>query len=226
MRIQALPETIAAHITDKTGDNSKITIQPTGSVQRKSNALIAEIAEDKDIAVLSDEVYGFHSIRDRISPRAILLNVITVNAVSKTYAMTGWRLGYLVARGCALEQLLKIHQYVQACASSVSQMAALAAVTGPQDCVAQMRDEFRNRRDLMVSGFQEMGVDLVVPEGAFYLFPRVGDGDVVAARLSSAGVIVVPGSAFGPGGKEYIRLSYAAARSQLEVALARMKDIL
>jgi len=110
--------------------------------------------------------------------------------------MTGWRLGYLVAKGFALEHLLKIHQYVQACASSISQLAALQAVTGPQDCVAQMRDEFQSRRDLMVKGFREMGVDLVVPDGAFYLFPKVGDGDTVASWLTKGGVISVPGSAF------------------------------
>jgi aspartate/methionine/tyrosine aminotransferase len=89
-----------------------------------------------------------------------------------------------------------------------------------------MRDEFKARRDLLVAGFREMGVDIIVPEGAFYLFPRVGDGDAVAARLGQAGVITVPGSAFGSGGKEHIRISYAAARSQLEEALLRMKDIL
>ncbi|MDD4447111.1 MAG: aminotransferase class I/II-fold pyridoxal phosphate-dependent enzyme, partial [Methanothrix sp.] len=144
----------------------------------------------------------------------------------KTYAMTGWRLGYLAAKGGALEQLLKIHQYVQACASSISQAAALEAITGPQECVAQMRDEFKARRDLLVAGFREMGVDIMEPQGAFYLFPRVGDGDAVASRLGKAGVIAVPGSAFGPGGKEHIRISYAAARSQLEEAMRRMKDIL
>jgi aspartate aminotransferase len=89
-----------------------------------------------------------------------------------------------------------------------------------------MRDEFKARRDLLVNGFRDMGVDLIEPEGAFYLFPRVGDGDAVAARLGKAGVIAVPGSAFGPGGKEHIRISYAAARSQLEEAMRRMKDIL
>jgi aspartate aminotransferase len=186
---------------------------------------IAEIAEDKDVAVLSDEVYEHFIYRgEHVSPGRFSDNVITVNAVSKTYAMTGWRLGYLAAKGCALEQLLKIHQYVQACASSISQAAALAAVTGPQDCVFQMRDEFQSRRDLLVAGFRDMGVDLIEPEGAFYLFPRVGDGDVVAAKLGKAGV--VPGSAFGPGGKGHIRISYAAARSQLEEAMIRMKDIL
>jgi aspartate aminotransferase len=131
-----------------------------------------------------------------------------------------------VAKGGALEQLLKIHQYVQACASSISQAAALEAINGPQECVARMRDEFKARRDLLVNGFKEMGVDVIEPEGAFYLFPRVGDGDDVAARLGKAGVIVVPGSAFGPGGEEHIRISYAAARSQLEEAMRRMKDIL
>jgi aspartate aminotransferase len=188
---------------------------------------IAELADDKDIGVLSDEVYEHFIYQgEHVSPGRFSDNVITVNAVSKTYAMTGWRLGYLVAKGSSLEQLLKVHQYIQACACSISQLAALQAVTGPQDCVAQMREEFRSRRDLMVKGFGEMGVDLVVPEGAFYIFPNVGDGDAAAARLTRAGVITVPGSAFGPGGKEHIRISYAAARTQLEEALRRMKDIL
>jgi len=223
------PDALRSGITDKT----RLIIvnspsNPTGSVQTAEQMrAIAEIADDRDIAVLSDEVYEHFIYQgEHVSPGRFSDNVITVNAVSKTYAMTGWRLGYLAAKGCALEQLLKIHQYVQACASSISQMAALAAVTGPQDCVFQMRDEFKSRRDLLVKGFREMGVDLVVPEGAFYLFPRVGDGDAVAAALGKAGVIVVPGSAFGPGGREYIRLSYAAARSQLELALTRMRDIL
>ncbi len=223
------PDAVSERITDKT----RLIIlnspsNPTGSVQTAEQMrAIAEIAEDRDIGVLSDEVYEHFIYQgEHVSPGRFSDNVITVNAVSKTYAMTGWRLGYLVAKGCALEQLLKIHQYIQACASSISQMAALAAVAGPQDCVTGMREEFRSRRDLMVKGFQEMGVDLIEPEGAFYLFPRVGDGDDASARLGKAGVITVPGSAFGPGGKERIRISYAAARTQLEEALRRMKDIL
>jgi aspartate aminotransferase len=223
------PDAIADKITDKT----KLIVlnspsNPTGAVQTgEQMRSIAELAEDKDIGVLSDEVYEHFIYQgEHVSPGRFSDNVITVNAVSKTYAMTGWRLGYLVAKGSSLEQLLKVHQYVQACACSISQLAALQAVTGPQDCVAQMREEFRSRRDLMVKGFREMGVDLVVPEGAFYLFPKVGDGDAVAAWLAKGGVIAVPGSAFGPGGKEHIRISYAAARTQLEEALRRMKDIL
>ncbi|MGV8128206.1 MAG: pyridoxal phosphate-dependent aminotransferase [Methanothrix sp.] len=223
------PEAVAESITGKT----KLIIlnspsNPTGSVATAEQIkALAQIAEDRDIALLSDEVYEHFIYRgEHVSPARFSDNVITVNAVSKTYAMTGWRLGYLGARGYGLEQLLKIHQYVQACASSISQAAALEAVTGPKDCVALMRDEFRARRDLLVKGFQEMGLDIIEPEGAFYLFPKVGDGDAVAARLGKGGVIVVPGSAFGPGGKEHIRISYAAGRPQLEEALRRMKDIL
>jgi aspartate aminotransferase len=223
------PDAVADKITDKT----KLIVlnspsNPTGAVQTEEQMRsIAELADDKDIGVLSDEVYEHFIYQgEHVSPGRFSDNVITVNAVSKTYAMTGWRLGYLAAKGSSLEQLLKVHQYIQACACSISQLAALQAVTGPQDCVAQMREEFRSRRDLMVKGFGEMGVDLVVPEGAFYIFPNVGDGDAAAARLTRAGVITVPGSAFGPGGKEHIRISYAAARTQLEEALRRMKDIL
>ncbi len=193
------PQDLEERITDKT----KLIIinspsNPTGAVQTEDEMkAIAEMADDKDIGVISDEVYE-HFIYEgkNVSPGKYSENVITVNAVSKTYAMTGWRVGYMVAKGCALEELLKIHQYAQACACSISQKAALAAITGPQECVYQMRDEFRRRRDLLVEGFREMGIDLVEPKGAFYLFPRVGDGDSVAARLGKAGVIVVPGSAF------------------------------
>jgi aspartate aminotransferase len=188
---------------------------------------IAEIADDEDIALLSDEVYEHFIYRgEHVSPARFSDNVITVNAVSKTYAMTGWRLGYLAARNEAIEQHLKIHQYVQACASSISQAAALEAVCGPQDCVRQMRDEFMSRRDLLVAGFRDMGVELAEPDGAFYLFPHVGDGDLVAGKLARAGVITVPGSAFGQKGREHIRISYAASRADLEEALRRMKDIL
>ena len=188
---------------------------------------IAEIASDRGVTIISDEVYEhFLYEGEHVSPARFTDDVITINAVSKTYSMTGWRLGYLGAKGDALDQLLKVHQYIQACASSISQAAALAALTGPQDCVKAMRDEFKVRRDILAKGFKEMGVDLKVPLGAFYLFPKVDDGDLAASRLSNAGVIVVPGSAFGPGGKEHFRLSRAASRNKIEEALVRLRGIL
>ncbi|MFB3765897.1 MAG: pyridoxal phosphate-dependent aminotransferase [Methanotrichaceae archaeon] len=223
------PEAVEERITDRTRAiivNSPSN--PTGAVQTEEEIhALADIADDKDIALISDEVYE-HFIYDgrHVSPGRYSDNVITINAVSKVYAMAGWRLGYLIAKGCALENLLKAHQYIQACACSISQRAALAAITGPQDSIASMRDEFRKRRDLMVQSLKEMGVDLVTPQGAFYIFPKVGDGNAVAARLAKAGVIVVPGSTFGSRGKEHIRVSYAASWANLVEALKRMRNIL
>ena len=201
---------------------------PTGSVQtREELRALAELAEDHDFALISDEVYEqFIYEGEHASPALYSENVITINAVSKTYAMTGWRLGYLAARGEALENMLKIHQYVQACASSISQRAALAAVSGPQDCVRMMREEFRRRRDVLVEGLRSMGVEMEKPAGAFYAFPRVGDGNDVATRLIKKGVVVVPGTAFGSVGREHIRISYAASTEDIKTALERMREIL
>jgi len=201
---------------------------PTGAVQSGSEIRgLAELAEDNGIALISDEVYEhFIYEGEHVSPGRYSENVITVNAVSKTYAMTGWRLGYLAAPPEAIDVMLKIHQYIQACASSISQAAALAAITGPQDCVREMRETFKRRRDMMVRGLRDLGIDLVIPKGAFYIFPRVGDGDEFAARLSSAGVITVPGSAFGANGRPYIRISYATSDESLRLALERIETVM
>jgi aspartate aminotransferase len=228
-RLTMSPDAVAERVTRKT----KAIIlnspgNPTGAVLREEEVKgIAEIADDHDLAIISDEVYE-HFIYEgkHVSPAQFSDNVITINAVSKTYAMTGWRLGYMGAKGVTLEHLLKVHQYAQACASSISQKAAYAALTGPQECVLAMRDEFRSRRDMLVEGFEDMGVELHRPEGAFYLFPRVIEGDDIADHLAKAGVIVVPGSAFGEGGMEHIRISYAASREKLIIALGRMRGIL
>jgi len=228
-RLRISPEAVEARITDRTKAliiNSPSN--PTGAVQTEEELhALADLADDRDIAMISDEVYE-HFIYDgkHVSPARYSDQVITINAVSKTYAMTGWRLGYLGAKGDALEQMLKVHQYIQACACSISQKAALAALTGPQECVFEMRDEFRIRRDMLVEGFCEMGVELARPEGAFYVFPKVGDGDSTSAKLIKHGVVTVPGSAFGPGGREHIRISYAVSRDKIEEALRRMRDIL
>ncbi len=228
-RFHLTAEAVAERVTPRTRAlivNSPNT--PTGSVQtREELRALAELAEDHDFALISDEVYEqFIYEGEHASPALYSENVITINAVSKTYAMTGWRLGYLAARGEALENMLKIHQYVQACASSISQRAALAAVSGPQDCVRMMREEFRRRRDVLVEGLRSMGVEMEKPAGAFYAFPRVGDGNDVATRLIKKGVVVVPGTAFGSVGREHIRISYAASMEDIKTALERMREIL
>ena len=200
---------------------------PTGSVQtRQEIKALVEIAEDNDIIIISDEVYEhFIYEGEHVSPAQFSDNVITINAVSKTYAMTGWRIGYVAARKEYTEQMLKVHQYIQACANSIAQKAALAAIEGPQDCVAQMRESFRVRRDILLNGFCEMGIKCVKPQGAFYAFPEVEDEDA-PQKLRKEGVLVVPGSAFGENGKGHIRISYATSEGNLRRAIGVMERVL
>jgi aspartate aminotransferase len=149
-------------------------------------------------------------------------NVVVVNACSKTYSMTGWRLGWVTASNPRIERMLRVHQYVQACASAPAQYAAEAALTGPQDVVAEMTDAFESRRDLVVEGLTDIGLDLPTPEGAFYAMPKVPDGFV--DECIDRGVIVVPGEAFGRYGAGYARLSYATDEDTLREALAVMGE--
>ena len=200
---------------------------PTGTVQTmKEIRELAGIAEDNDITIISDEVYE-HFIYDgeHVSPAQFTDNVITINAVSKTYAMTGWRIGYAAAKKEYIEQMLKVHQYIQACACSISQKAAQAAIEGPQDCVQEMRESFMARRDLLLEGLNSMGIHCIRPQGAFYAFPEVEDEDA-SRKLIENGVIVVPGTAFGENGKGHIRISYATASENIRKALGIMEKVL
>ncbi len=202
---------------------------PTGAVESEENIkALVDVAHDHHITLISDEVYE-HLIYDGLkhtSPaRFSDAGVITVNAVSKTYAMTGFRLGYLAAREEYVEQMLKIHQYIQACASSISQHAALAAISGPQDGVAEMRSEFKRRRDFAVDALHDMAMTFNTPKGAFYIFPRVGDEQEFVDTLKQRGVIVTPGSAFGTMGKNHVRISYAASFDILKRAFAIMNEV-
>jgi aspartate aminotransferase len=223
------PEAVLEKITQKTRAivlNSPSN--PTGAVSsREDIKALAEIAEDHNITILSDEVYEYFIYEgEHVSPASYSDNVITVNATSKSYAMTGWRLGYVAARAEYIGQMLKVHQYIQACANSVAQKAAYAAVTGPKDSVNAMKVEFRKRRDVLVKGLNELGMECALPKGAFYAFPKVSDSAEVASKLISNGVIVVPGTAFGSEGDGYIRISYAASMKDIEKALNIMEKVL
>lgn len=216
------PEVVKEKITPRTRAliiNSPSN--PTGTVQTRAEIkALAEIASDFGITLISDEVYEhFIYEGEHVSPACYSDNVITVNAVSKTYSMTGWRLGYIAAKREYIEQLIKVHQYVQACANSISQKAALAAITGPQDCVVKMRAEFKRRRNYLLKRLSEIGLKCVKPKGAFYAFPEVGDDLAVAQKLIENKVIAVPGSAFGRGGRGYIRISYSTSMQNLERAM-------
>lgn len=201
---------------------------PTGAVQPKDNIkAFAEIADDHNITIISDEVYEhFVYEGEHVSPAQYTDNVITVNAVSKTFSMTGWRLGYIAARSEYIEQMLKVHQYVQACASSISQRAALAAITGPMEPVYKMHGEFKKRRDLLLDGLSSIGIKCEKPHGAFYAFPEVSDSMEITEKLVSNGVIVVPGTAFGENGEDHIRISYATSTPQIQKALDIMENVL
>lgn len=228
-KLTITPETILEKITSKT---KAIIINspsnPTGTVQtEKDIKAFAEIAEDKNITIISDEVYE-HFIYEgkHVSPAQFTDNVITVNAVSKTYAMTGWRIGYVAAKNDYIEQMIKVHQYVQACANSIAQKAAYAAITGPQDSVAQMKAEYLKRRNIIVEGLQSMGIKCIIPNGAFYAFPEVENCIEVTEKLIKNGVIVVPGTAFGTGGEGHIRISYAASMDNILKALDIIEKVI
>jgi len=227
-KLTMTPEAVNERITPKTRAliiNSPSN--PTGAVQTKQEIKgLAEIAEDNGITIISDEVYEhFIYEGEHFSPAQFTDNVITINAVSKTYAMTGWRIGYAAARKEYVEQMLKIHQYIQACACSIAQKAALAAIEGPQECVREMRESFRARRDILMEGFSSMGIKCVKPQGAFYAFPEVEDENA-PTKLLKNGVIVTPGSAFGENGTGHIRISYSTSEANLRKALGIMEKVL
>ncbi|WP_296892777.1 pyridoxal phosphate-dependent aminotransferase [uncultured Methanobrevibacter sp.] len=198
---------------------------PTGAVMEKEDIkAIADLSMDHDFLIISDEIYE-KIIYDKkhYSPAKYSDNVITLNGFSKTYAMTGLRIGYLTANEDYTEELLKIHQYNIACASTVSQRGAYEALTGPQDEVTKMVNEFKNRRDLIVKRLNEMGYETVNAEGAFYVFPKIEDEDFVQ-KAAEAGVITVPGAAFGSNGQNHVRMSYANSYENIEKAMNILEE--
>ncbi len=199
---------------------------PTGAVETKENIrALVEYGNDRGVTIVSDEVYE-HFIYEASHWSAARFgdDVITVNGASKTYAMTGWRLGYLAGPVEYVEQCLKVHQYCQACATSISQYAALTAYTGPQDCVADMRNEYRYRRDYLYDELVRMGFSFPRPEGAFYIFAPLGKD--LTHRIIASGIIIVPGEAFGCNSPEYARMNYATSRENLKAAVGRIRQVM
>lgn len=214
---------------------------PTGSVLRKDElTAIAQIAEEKDIIVISDEVYEkiVYDEAEHISIASIPnmpQRTVTINSFSKTYAMTGWRIGYAVAPKEIIAEMVKNVLYTGTCANSMGQQAAIAALKGPQDCIVNAVKEYQRRRDFIVTRLNEMkGITCELPQGAFYAFPNIrelGLSSLSCAEflLDKAKVSTVPGSGFGTLGEGYLRLSYATAfeklikaMDQIEAAVNRM----
>jgi Aspartate/tyrosine/aromatic aminotransferase len=203
---------------------------PTGAVYGK-NAIkaAAETAEDHGVFVLSDEVYEkiiygakHHSIGNLIPDRTI-----TINGFSKAYAMTGWRLGYATAPAPILQGMLKIQQHSVSNATSFAQRAGVEALRGDQGAVRAMVAEFKKRRDIMIDGLRKMEIECALPRGAFYAFAKVSQFgnsvEVTEKLLRDALVAVTPGSAFGPNGEGYVRLSYATCRQNIEDGIDRIE---
>ena len=227
----------AEKLREKITDRTKILVlpfpnNPTGAIMdREDLQAIAEIVLEKDLFVISDEIYseltysGTHvtiaslpEMRDR---------TVLINGFSKSYAMTGWRLGYAAAPHMILEQMLKIHQYAIMCAPTTSQYAAVSALRDGDKDVEYMRESYNQRRRFVLNAFQEMGLDCFEPLGAFYTFPSIKrfgiTSDEFANRfLREEKVAVVPGTAFGACGEGFLRVSYAYSLKDLKEALGRM----
>ena len=212
---------------------------PTGGVtpREEIDKLVAGLARFPDAAILSDEIYG-QMTYDGLAHRPLLAypeirdRLILLDGWSKTYAMTGWRLGYSVWPKPWRDMARKLAVNSYSCVNSAAQFAGLAALKGPQDSVAAMRAEFDRRRKAVVAGLNRLpGVSAVTPKGAFYAFPNVSRTGwkakpLASALLEEAGVATVGGPDFGVHGEGYLRLSYANSLENIERALERMADFL
>jgi aspartate aminotransferase len=195
---------------------------------------VAEFAAAHDFLVLSDEIYEKIIYERRHTSIASLDGMqertIIINGFSKTYAMTGWRIGYATAPPKIMEGMLKIQQHSVSCASSISQYAALAALRESQDCVDEMVAEFNRRRDVIVKRLNELGLRCVNPEGAFYAFVNTAnhgtDIEFTERLLKEANIVVTPGSAFGSAGTDYVRFSFAASMEDIVEGLDRIEKML
>lgn len=207
---------------------------PTGGVLSVDELkVIADLAAEHDLFILSDEiydeiVYDGTEIKSMASFEDVRENVILVNGFSKSYAMTGWRLGYAVANETIIDAMRRVQQATTTCPASFVQKAGVAALRGPQDDVRKMVEEYDRRRKYIVKALNEMpGVYCAMPKGAFYVFPKISNlkmssFEVSMKLLNEEGVCSIPGSVFGECGEGYIRLSYAA---NFEIIVEAMKKI-
>jgi aspartate/methionine/tyrosine aminotransferase len=212
---------------------------PTGGVTPKAeiDKFVAGLDKWPDVAIMSDEIYD-HMVYDGekhvclLSYPSIRDRLILLNGWSKTYAMTGWRLGYAVFPGKLYDYARKLAVNLHSCVNASAQYAGLAALQGPQDAVVRMIAEFDVRRKLVVEGLYTLpGVSCITPKGAFYAFPNIGRTGWKAKALASAlldetGVAVIGGPDFGILGEGYLRLSYANSADNIRKALERMRDFL
>lgn len=225
---------LSGKITDKT----KLLIlpfpnNPTGAIMtRKDLEPIAELLKDTNILILSDEIYSELTYGRKhcsiIELDGMKERTILVNGFSKAFAMTGWRLGYVTAPSPIIDQIIKIHQYAIMCSPTVSQYAAIEALSSCEAEVQKMVDEYNIRRRFLVSELNRIGLECFKPEGAFYVFPSIKSTGLSSEEfcerlLFEENVAVVPGDAFGESGEGYIRISYAYSLKHLMEAVKRIE---
>lgn len=231
------PQELLEKITDKT----KVLIlpfpnNPTGAIlEREILEELAKICVEKDIFVVSDEIYSELSYNGRHVSIAEMPGMkertIVINGFSKSYAMTGWRLGYACGPKNIISQMTKIHQFAIMCAPTTSQYAAVEALKNGDEDVEKMCQAYNQRRRFLMNAFKEMGLECFEPYGAFYVFPSIKKfgltSDEFATRLlKEEKVAVVPGTAFGDCGEGFLRISYAYSLENLKIALDRIADFI
>lgn len=229
------PADLEAHVTDKT---KALLIgypnNPTGAILTKEQLMdIAKFAQEHDLIVISDEIYGdltyggerhvcfagLPGMRDR---------TILLNGFSKAYAMTGWRIGYAMSNPAIISAMTKIHQYTMLCAPITAQIAAVEALRHGEKYMKKMVSEYDKRRRLIYDGLTNAGLKCFEPKGAFYIFPDITSTGLTSEEfaeqlLMKEHVALVPGTAFGQCGEGYVRCSYATSVAKISEAIARIE---
>jgi len=232
------PDELLSAITDKT----KLLIlpypnNPTGAIMEKSNLEeIAKICIEKDIFVMSDEIYSELTYGDRTHVSIASLpgmqeRTIVINGFSKSYAMTGWRLGYACGPQVIIKQMTKIHQFAIMCAPTTSQYAAVEALKNGDADVKMMCESYDQRRRFLMNAFKEMGLPCFEPFGAFYVFPCIKEFGMTSeefafALLDAKNLALVPGNAFGDCGEGFLRVSYAYSIAKLRTAMELLAEFI
>lgn len=225
-------------LLEKITDRTKILVlpfpnNPTGAImEREDLEAVAQIVEEKDLFVLSDEIYAELTYRKKHVTIASLPGMrertVLINGFSKAYAMTGWRIGYACAPAPILKQMLKIHQYAIMCAPTTSQYAAVEAVKNGDSDIEEMKRSYDERRRYLLKEFRSLGMDCFEPYGAFYMFPcikrfHMTSEEFATRLLREEKIAIVPGTAFGDCGEGYLRVSYAYSLEDLKRAIRRIR---
>ena len=208
---------------------------PTGATMPAEELeKIAAVCVKHDLIVLSDEIYSELTYDSAAHPSLAALpgmkeRTILLHGVSKAYAMTGWRIGFACAPQPVIEAMMKIHQYAILCAPIMGQEAAIEALERGEESMLKMRREYELRRNYIVRGFNELGLECFKPRGAFYVFPKISSTGLTSREFSlqllrEKKVAVVPGSAFGASGEGHVRCSYATALEQIKIAIERIGE--